>query len=81
MLIAQVVGCHSENEILFSENGISNSESCSENTPELSESPEIGVAPGFSKKAFRPFLYPKDPAVLKTLRVVNHYRDSNSLPR
>ena len=24
---------------------------------------------------------PKDPAVLKTLRVVNHYRDSNSLPR
>ena len=24
---------------------------------------------------------PKDPAVLKTLRVVNHYRDGNSLPR
>ena len=25
--------------------------------------------------------YPKDPAVLKTLRVVNHYRDSTLLPR
>ena len=25
--------------------------------------------------------FPMDPAVLKTLRVVNHYRDSNSLPR
>ena len=29
-----------------------------------------------------PFLaFPKDPAVLKTLRIVNHYRDSNLLPR
>ena len=34
--IAQVVGCHSEN-------GISNAESCSENTPELSESSENGL--------------------------------------
>ena len=36
--IAQVVGCHSEN-------GISNSESCSENAPELSESSENGLFP------------------------------------
>ena len=32
-------------------------------------------------KTSQRFATPKDPAVLKTLRVVNHYRDSNSLPR
>ena len=38
--IARVVGCHSENGISYSENGILNSESCSENELELSESSE-----------------------------------------
>ena len=47
--IAQVVGCHSENRISYSENGILNSESCSENTPELSESSENGL---FTPRAF-----------------------------
>ena len=42
--IAQVAGCHSEN-------GISYSESCSENTPELSESSENGL---FTPRAFFP---------------------------
>ena len=40
--VAQVVGCHAEN-------GISNSESCSENTPELSESSANGL---FTPRAF-----------------------------
>ena len=38
--IAQVLGCHSENGVSYTKNGISNSESCSEKTPELSESSE-----------------------------------------
>ena len=57
--IAQVVRCHSESGMPYSENHLLNSESCSENTLELSESsesglftlraffPEIGVVPGF----------------------------------
>ena len=68
--IAQVVGCHSENRILYSENGISNSESCSEHTPELSETSEnglftprafflkLGSSPDLWKKRFRPFRFP-----------------------
>ena len=47
--IAQVVGCHSENGNSYSENGISNSESCSEKIPELSESSENGL---FTPRAF-----------------------------
>ena len=47
--IAQVVGCHSENGISHSKNGILNSESCSEHTPELSESSENGL---FTPRAF-----------------------------
>ena len=43
--IAQkVVRCHSENAISDSENHFLNSESCSENTPELSESSENGLS-------------------------------------
>ena len=41
--IAQVVRFHSENGILCSENHFLNSESCSKNTPELSESSENGL--------------------------------------
>ena len=41
--IAQVVRCHSENGISHSENQFLNSESCSENIPELSESSENGL--------------------------------------
>ena len=44
--IAQVVGCHPENGISYSENGISNSESCSEKTPERSQSSENGLFTG-----------------------------------
>ena len=40
---AQVVRCHSENGISHSENQFLNSESCSEDTPELSESSENGL--------------------------------------
>ena len=47
--IAQVVGCHSENRISYSEHGISNSESCSGNTPERSQSYENGL---FTPRAF-----------------------------
>ena len=55
--IAQVVRCHSENGISYSKNLFLNSESCSENAPELSRAPrewpfhsesvfpEIGVVP------------------------------------
>ena len=35
---------------------------------------------GHRRRGLRP-RDPKDPAVLKTLQVVNHYRDSISLPR
>ena len=47
--IAQVVKCHPENGISHSENHFLNSESCSENTPELSESSENGL---FTPRAF-----------------------------
>ena len=47
--IAQVVRCHSENGISHSENRFLNSESWSENTPELSESSENGL---FTPRAF-----------------------------
>ena len=47
--IAQVVGCHSENGISYSENRFLNSKSCSKNTPELSKSSENGL---FTPRAF-----------------------------
>ena len=62
-------------------------------TPENDLIPRIGLKlgktdykPGEQTKRtngsiFTHHKYPKDPAVLKTLRVVNHYHDSNSLPR
>ena len=61
--IAQVVRSHSENGILHSESQFLNSESCSENTPELFQSSEnalfaprafflkLGWSPGFWKEA------------------------------
>ena len=47
--IAQVVRCHSENGMSHSENQFLNSERCSQNTPELSESSETGL---FTPRAF-----------------------------
>ena len=47
--IAQVVNSHSENGISHSKNHFLNSDSCSENTPELSESSENGL---FTPRAF-----------------------------
>ena len=41
--IAQVMTCHSENGISHSEDHFLNSESCSKNTPELSQSSENGL--------------------------------------
>ena len=49
--IDQVVRGHSEKGTSYSENGISKSESCSENTLELSESSENGL---FTPRAFFP---------------------------
>ena len=49
--IAQVVRRHSESGILHSENQFLNSESCSENTPKLSQSSENGL---FAPRAFFP---------------------------
>ena len=49
--IAQVVRCHSENGISHSENHFLNSESCSENALELSESSENGL---FTPERFFP---------------------------
>ena len=46
---AQVVRCHSENGISHSENRFLNSEGCSENTPELSQSSAKGL---FTPRAF-----------------------------
>ena len=44
LVLLQVVGCHSENEnFVFREWNLLNSDSCSENTPELSESSENGL--------------------------------------
>ena len=48
--IARVVRCHSESGISHSENHFLNSESCSENTPELSESSENGLFTGPTPK-------------------------------
>ena len=47
--IAQVARCHSDHGILHSENQFLNSESCSENTPELCDSSENGL---FTPRAF-----------------------------
>ena len=47
--IAQVVRCHSENGISHSENHFLNSQSCSKNTSEFSESSENGL---FTPRAF-----------------------------
>ena len=49
--IAQVVRCYSKNGISCSKNQCLNSESCSENAPELSESSENGP---FTPRAFLP---------------------------
>ena len=70
--IAQVVRLHSENGMSHSEMYFLNSESCSENTPERSQSSENGL---FTPKGF--FFLPKGPICTKNTttveKIVNYY--------